>query len=227
MKFSPSTKLALLSFAGVYLALAIILGSLFVLRSEQKLITRLDEIGTTYFRDSFVVNDFELLDQYSNRFTLENMKGRWSIVFFGFTSCPDICPLTMAELDRFASLWSTEDLGPAPQVIMTTVDPAVDDFREMKKYLSKYNRDFIGLTGRPEALTKFARNFFVGFGDRSVGPENETERLHAGHSKSGGSPIDHSSHLSVVDPEGKLVAVMRPPHRSRDLVKVLKIVTAN
>ena len=162
MKFSPSTKLALFSFVGVYLALAIILGSLFVLRSEQKLITRLDEIGTTYFRDSFVVNDFELLDQYSNRFTLENMKGRWSIVFFGFTSCPDICPLTMAELDRFASLWSTEDLGPAPQVIMTTVDPAVDDFREMKKYLSKYNRNFIGLTGRPEALTKFARNFFVG-----------------------------------------------------------------
>ena len=174
MKFSPSTKLALFSFAGVYLALAIILGSLFVLRSEQKLITQLDEIGTTYFRDSFVVNDFELLDQYSNRFTLENMKGRWSIVFFGFTSCPDICPLTMAELDRFASLWSTEDLGPAPQVIMTTVDPAVDDFREMKKYLSKYNRDFIGLTGRPEALTKFARNFFVGFGDRSGSPENET-----------------------------------------------------
>lgn len=227
MKFSPSTKLALFSFAGVYLALAIILGSLFVLRSEQKLITQLDEIGTTYFRDSFVVNDFELLDQYSNRFTLENMKGRWSIVFFGFTSCPDICPLTMAELDRFASLWSTEDLGPAPQVIMTTVDPAVDDFREMKKYLSKYNRDFIGLTGRPEVLTKFARNFFVGFGDRSVGPENEIEGLHAGHSKLGGSPIDHSSHLSVVDPEGKLVAVMRPPHRSRDLVKVLKIVTAN
>ena len=227
MKFSPSTKLALFSFAGVYLALAIILGSLFVLRSEQKLITQLDEIGTTYFRDSFVVNDFELLDQYSNRFTLENMKGRWSIVFFGFTSCPDICPLTMAELDRFASLWSTEDLGPAPQVIMTTVDPAVDDFREMKKYLSKYNRNFIGLTGRPEVLTKFARNFFVGFGDRSVGPENEIERLHAGHSKSGGSLIDHSSHLSVVDPEGKLVAVMRPPHRSRDLVKVLKIVTAN
>ena len=227
MKFPPSTKLAFFSFAGVYLALAIILGSLFVLRSEQKFITQLDEIGTTYFRESFVVNDFELLDQYSNRFTLENMKGRWSIVFFGFTSCPDICPLTMAELDRFASLWSTEDLGPAPQVIMTTVDPAVDDFREMKKYLSKYNRNFIGLTGRPEALTKFARNFFVGFGDRSGSPENETERLHAGHSKSGGSPIDHSSHLSVVDPEGKLVAVMRPPHRSRDLVKVLKIVTAN
>ncbi len=227
MKFSPSTKLAFLSFAGVYIALAIILGSLFLVRSEQKLITQLDEIGTTYFRDSFAIDDFELLDQYSNRFTLENMKGRWSIVFFGFTSCPDICPLTMTELDRFASLWSTEDLGSTPQVIMATVNPAVDDFREMKKYLSKYNRNFIGLTGRPEVLTKFAKNFFVGFGERSGSPENETDQLHAGHSKRRGSPIDHSSHLSVVDPEGKLVAVMRPPHRSRDLVKVLKIVTAN
>ena len=68
----------------------------------------------------------------------------------------------------------------------------------MKKYLSKYNRNFIGLTGRPEALTKFARNFSLVL-VTALGPENETERLHAGHSKSGGSPIDHSSHLSVVD----------------------------
>ena len=225
MNFSSSTKLAILSFGGVYLALAIIFGSVFVLRSEQKVIEQLDEVGTTFFREPFTVNDFELTDQYSNPFTLENMKDRWNIVFFGFTSCPDICPLTMAELGRFAGLWSEEDLGPLPQVIMTTVNPVVDGSEEMKDYLSKYNSDFLGLTGKPEMLEKFADNFFVGFSERSSDIESEAEQLHVGHNWRKGGPIDHSSHLSIVDPEGNFVAAMRPPHRSRDLVKVLKIVT--
>ena len=226
MNFSPSTKLAILSFGGVYLALAIIFGSVFVLRSEQKVIEQLDEVGTTFFREPFTVNDFELTDQYSNPFTLENMKDRWNIVFFGFTSCPDICPLTMAELGRFAGLWSEEDLGPLPQVIMTTVNPVVDGSEEMKDYLSKYNSDFLGLTGKPEMLEKFADNFFVGFSENSSDTESEAEQLHVGHNWRKGGPIDHSSHLSIVDPEGNFVAAMRPPHRSRDLVKVLKIVTS-
>jgi len=225
VNFSPSTKLAILSFGGVYLALAIIFGSVFVLRSEQKVIEQLDEVGTTFFREPFTVNDFELTDQYSNPFTLENMKDRWNIVFFGFTSCPDICPLTMAELGRFAGLWSEEDLGPLPKVIMTTVDPVADGSEEMKEYLSKYNSDFLGLTGKSEMLEKFANNFFVGFSKSSSDIESEAEQLHAGHNWRKGGPIDHSSHLSIVDPEGNFVAAMRPPHRSRDLVKVLKIVT--
>ena len=55
--------------------------------------------------------------------------------------------------------------------------------------------------------------------------ESETEPLHVGHNRGEDGPIDHSSHLSVVDPEGNFVAAMRPPHRSRDLVKALRIVT--
>ena len=226
MKFSPSTKLAIFSFGGVYLALAIIFSSLFVLRSEEKKIMQLDEIGATFFREPFTVNEFDLMDQYLNRFTLENMKGRWNIVFFGFTSCPDICPITMAELDRFARLWLEEDLGPLPQVIMTTVNPAVDGYLEMKNYLSKYNSDFLGLTGKPDNLAKFAGNFFVGFGESSEKEKSEAEQSHGGHSWRKRGSIDHSSHLSIVDPEGKFIAVMRPPHRSKDLVKALKIVTA-
>ena len=74
-------------------------------------------------------------------------------------------------------------------------------------------------------LEKFADNFFVGFSKRSSYIENEAERLHVDHNLGEDGPIDHSSHLSVVDPEGKFVAAMRPPHRSRDLVKALKIVT--
>ena len=131
----------------------------------------------------------------------------------------------MTELGRFAGLWVEEDLGSLPQVIKSTVNPVIDGTEEMKEYLSKYNSDFLGLTGKPEALEKFAGNFFVGFSKSSSDNESETGQLHAGHNLGKGGPIDHSSHLSIVDPEGKFVAAMRPPHRSKDLVKVLKIVT--
>ena len=98
MNFSPSTKLAILSFGGVYLALAIIFGSIFVLRSEQKKIEQLDEVGTTFFKEPFSVNGFDLTDQYSNPFTLENMKDRWNIVFFGIINEDNFAPLSTCML---------------------------------------------------------------------------------------------------------------------------------
>ena len=85
MKFSLTTKLGFLSFGGVYLALAVILGSLYVLRAEGRLIKQLDEVGATLFREPFTVNTFELLDQNTQEYTLENLRGDWNLVFFGFT----------------------------------------------------------------------------------------------------------------------------------------------
>ena len=73
MKFSLTTKLGFLSFGGVYLALAVILGSLYVLRAEGRLIKQLDEVGATFFREPFTVNTFELLDQNTQEYTLENL----------------------------------------------------------------------------------------------------------------------------------------------------------
>ena len=116
MKFSLTTKLGFLSFGGVYLALAVILGSLYVLRAEGRLIKQLDEVGATFFREPFIVNNFELIDQNSQEYTLENLRGDWNLVFFGFTSCPDICPLTMGELDKFVRSWSESEQDPKPKI---------------------------------------------------------------------------------------------------------------
>ena len=224
MKFSLTTKLGFLSFGGVYLALAVILGSLYVLRAEGRLIKQLDEVGATLFREPFTVNTFELLDQNTQEYTLENLRGDWNLVFFGFTSCPDICPLTMGELDKFARSWSESEQDFKPKIIMATVDPANDSPAEMKRYLSRFDNEFVGLTGDPMALNEFAKAFFVGFGE-SEKAESKVDESHAGHSGKREGAIDHSSHVSIVDPEGKFVAALRPPHRARDIVKAMKLIT--
>jgi protein SCO1/2 len=135
----------------------------------------------------------DLVDQNGKSFTQARLEGRWSVVYFGFTSCPMICPTTMAMLRNLAQ--RLEPLAPEarPQVILITVDPQTDTPAVMGRYVAGFNPAFLGLTGTQTALDAVAKRFSVAYG----------------HSASG--TIDHSSTIYVVDPEGALAAVFTPP----------------
>lgn len=94
------------------------------------------------------------------RITLAQWQGRLVVVFFGFTHCPDICPLTMA---RLANIY--RELGePAEvQVVLITVDPARDTPEVMQRYAEQFHPGFVGLSGTAEEIANAARAFFVGF----------------------------------------------------------------
>ena len=94
--------------------------------------------------------------------------------------------------------------------------------------MANFNPNFIGLTGRQVDLAALAESLFVGYGDRDV-----TSNHLLGHGEHGtvkgpeSSAIDHSSHISVISPEGQLFAVIRPPHRARDIRKALELIIAS
>ena len=225
MEFSPSSKLGLIAFLAVDLALALILGSLYFLRSDLQLKNGLRDIGATIYEEAFAINNFELLDQDSNLFKLDNLRGDWSLVFFGFTSCPDICPITMTELRRFADLWVEIGAQQKPKVILATVDPDNDNPIAMKEYLAKFNRNFLGLTGNQSELAGFAESLFAVYGGSpDSGPELSGHGVHSDQPGTPSFSIDHSSHISVINPEAEIFAVIRPPHRARDLVKALQLI---
>jgi protein SCO1/2 len=134
----------------------------------------------------------------------------------------------MAELKKFADLWSDAESSKELDIILATVDPNNDDPSALKEYLANFNSNFLGLTGHLVDLASLAESLFVGYGDREA-----TSVDLPGHGEHGtgtgleSSAIDHSSHISVISPEGQLFAVIRPPHRARDLRKALELIIAS
>ena len=101
MTLSRNAKIGLVAFVVFDVLLAITLVSLYLARVERELLTELREIGVTVYPQPMQLSEFQLTDQFGNPFTQENLTGYWSILFLGYTNCPDICPLTMAELKQF------------------------------------------------------------------------------------------------------------------------------
>lgn len=127
------------------------------------------------------------------RFDAERLKGRWSLVFFGFTSCPDVCPLTLQVLSAVARDAASGVPAGATQVVFVTVDPKRDTPARLKAYLAHFDERFIGLTGSRPDLDRFAAE------------------LGAGSEASGSGAIDHSTSIFVLDPQARLAGVMLRP----------------
>lgn len=219
MLLTGKRKTALILFLAFDALVFVALILLFQLSGERQSEMDLRDIGVTVYPEARELRDFRLQDQAGDFFSQADFEGHWNLVFFGFTHCPDICPLTMAELKQFYE--SLEPgLAPQPRIFLVTVDPRRDDPESMAAYLQNYNEDFIGLSGDPAAIEQLAADLFVGFSEAPA-----AAMPHEGHAQTDeaaaneeGYLIEHSGHIAVIDPSGDYYAVMRAPHRDRDLL---------
>lgn len=151
------------------------------------------------------IEDFELVDHQGAPFDRSRLEGRWSVLFFGYTYCPDICPLTLQRLAEVQPLLS-EDGIPSQQVVFVSVDPDRDRDR-IREYVAYFHPSFIAATGEPAQIERLAR---------SVGAFHEKARQ-----EGDGYLINHSSVLFLVDPSAKLRAVLEDPHDPEEYVELL------
>ena len=153
--------------------------------------------------------DFSLSGSNGAELELRSYRGKVVIVAFGFTSCPDVCPITLATLAQ-----ARKKLGAAGtelQVIYITVDPERDDAERMRTYLAAFDPTFIGGTGAAERLDAVREEYGI------------TATRHA----SGNSYLySHSSFTYLIDREGKLRALMPYGHTADDYVHDLRILMA-
>jgi protein SCO1 len=122
----------------------------------------------------------------------KRLRGRWSLVFFGFTSCPEVCPTTLATLARFARDPASGIASGDTQVVFVSIDPGHDTPQRIGAYLQAFDPRFVGVTGDSAALERF------------------TAAAGAGYAASGAS-MDHSTSVFVVDPQGRLAGVLLHP----------------
>ncbi|MEZ5502804.1 MAG: SCO family protein [Halioglobus sp.] len=142
------------------------------------------------------IGDIALIDQNGKPFNRDRLKGHWSLVFFGYTYCPDVCPTTMAFLNKFvASLDSAE--AQDTQVVMVSVDPARDTVQQLASYVPYFNPGFIGVTGEFLDIHRFATALNTPF--RKVPGEG------------GNYLIDHSANVVLINPRGDYHGFFKPP----------------
>lgn len=144
-------------------------------------------LTTMVYPDAKLLADFELVDHHQQSFTNQQLMGKWSVLFFGFTYCPDICPTTMSMLSQIAKKLDPEILQQL-QFVFVSVDPERDTLERLAQYISFYHPDFIAVTGDQQQLHPFALS--LGAMYMKVPTENTYT-------------ISHSGTLFIVNPKGQ------------------------
>jgi len=145
--------------------------------------------GTTYAEPYPVAPEIELTSAAGTDFRLRDIRGKVVALFFGYTSCPDICPTTMAELNQ-----ALESLGPQAdqvQVLFVTVDPQRDTPERIQEYVNHFNPEFIGLSGSEPELAKVWNDYGV-------------FRQVVEGTSAAGYLVDHTARVTLIDQQGNL-----------------------
>ena len=152
--------------------------------------------GAYMFETPRNIGEFALLDHHGQVFDGARFEGKWTLVFFGFTTCPDICPTTMSFLNDFIKqLEGTEAEDTA--VVMISVDPARDSVEQLAGYVPFFNPDFTGVTGEFLEIHKVATALNTPF--RKV-PGQGKDYL-----------IDHSANVVLINPRGDYHGFFKSP----------------
>jgi len=168
--------------------------------------TELIDAGIILLPQSRGVPDVQMTDEQGRPVTLDELKGKWALLFFGYTYCPDICPTTLAQLRQVKSELPKEAVERL-QVVLVSVDPNRDTPQQLKQYLGYFDKDFRGLTGSLEETQKLANAVSIPF-------------IPADTSKPGYT-VDHSGNLAILGPDGRQRGFIRAPFNSQKMVAQL------
>lgn len=144
------------------------------------------------------LNEFSLVDHNSNSINSKILQNKWTLIFFGYTYCPDICPLTMSTLNQFSSLLKAEEnYVDDTQIIMVSVDPRRDTVEKLKGYVEFFNDDYLGLTGEHIEIFKFASQLNIAFTYEVGKDENYL--------------VSHNGEIVLINPNGDSHGFFKTP----------------
>jgi len=155
--------------------------------------------------DFRTVPDFTLSDVDGNPLTASILDNRWSLAFFGYTHCPDVCPITLSVMKDVVAELEKRDVEPM-QVVFMTVDPVRDTAERMKEYVGFFDADFVGITGELNDIHDLTRSLGIvaAFTANDSDPDNYL--------------VDHTASMLLVDPERRVRAKFTAPHEVATIV---------
>ncbi len=213
MSLSAQTRRQLLIATAAFAVLAVFFGMWVWYNTSPKLEPIVYNVATV-LPQARIIKDFKLAGTKTPNFTKENLMGHWSLVFFGFTNCPELCPTTLAKLNQAYQILEKDQQNPMPQVVFISVDPDSDSPQRIATYLQGFNKNFLGATGSNQELDQLSQQLNVMYA--KITPK-EGEHY----------TIDHTGTIIVVDPKGEFYALFTTPHDANNIAKDFATMTAH
>ena len=141
------------------------------------------------------LDNFELIDQNNQTFNSESLKGNWTILFFGYTNCPDVCPTTIYKLAEVKNDVNQNLPSKNFNTVLVTLDPDRDTPERLDEYIGYFDESMLGVTGTYKNIQSFSSNLSVFY-----------QRIN----KDGGYDFNHTASIFVFNQDGSLFATMSP-----------------
>ncbi|WNW12660.1 SCO family protein [Pseudomonas sp. DTU_2021_1001937_2_SI_NGA_ILE_001] len=154
------------------------------------------DAGVIMLPQSRAVPALKMIDQGGEPVALDQLKDKWTLVFFGYTYCPDICPATLAQLRQIKASLSAAEAGRL-RVVLVSVDPDRDTPQQLKQYLAYFDKDFVGLRGAVEDIQTLSKALSI--------PYIPADTRKPGYT------VDHSGNLAIIGPDGRQHGFIRAP----------------
>jgi protein SCO1/2 len=168
--------------------------------------TALIDAGVILLPQARNVPDLKMTDQDGQPVALDSLKDKWTLLFFGYTFCPDICPTTLAQLRQIKSELPKETVDKL-RIVLVSVDPNRDTPAQLKTYLGYFDKQFVGLTAPVDSIQKLANAVSIPFIPADTSKPNYT--------------VDHSGNLALLGPDGTQRGFIRAPLNNQKLVAQL------
>ena len=159
-----------------------------------------------------VLPDYQITLADGNALRPATLAGHWTVVFLGFTHCPDVCPTTLAELAKAQKDWASLPAASRPRILFVSVDPERDSPAKTGEYAHYFHADTLAASGEPAAVASFAQALGLVFAKVPLDGGDYT--------------MDHSATLVVLDPQGRQAGLIRPPLRWQDIAHDLRLLAA-
>ncbi len=164
--------------------------------------------SATVLSEPMPVPSFALVDHQGRPFTQDNLRGRWTFLFFGYIYCPDVCPTTLMILNQVDRQLQNTTSELRPAFVFISVDPARDTVEKLADYVSYFNPDFLGATGPEEALQALTKPLGIGYRRRAAEGLPDDKYF-----------VDHTASILLINPQGQLRALSSPPHDAATIAR--------
>lgn len=197
---------------------AVVLGLTFYKYMNKPSLTveQLQKMGTVVFEQPRSFKMEGLVDYNGKPFTKANLEGKWTLAYFGYTFCPDICPTTLSQLNQMDKLMKKDDPEMAKKMsyVMVSVDPRRDTPEKLKGYVPHFNPDFLGVTGDMKNIHELTVQLNIPY-TPVTNPEDEYYL------------VDHGANLAIINPRGDYHGFIRPPFDVSKMDAMMKAVDEN